>query len=261
MTTIALQDVLIPHGELVRDMEACRSASITPIRFGLIPFSDEITSDDDIHQNAVPFGSTKLIKLWRESKTPKGWRVFYDERRFDQRMWMEAISFAALNRPGMARVTELGAIKDVAWKEAVFVKPTNDLKAFAGMVVEAGETISERLAQGTQDSSLSDTQSVIWAPRQDITCEFRCWMHDDYLIDASRYRTGPKADPRVVSADERAMLRDVTAYLAKVFMPAMFYVVDIAVLPNGKRRVVEYNCINCSGRYESDRAKLFKAIA
>lgn len=260
MTTVAIQDVLIPHRELLRDLDACKEAGIVPIKFGLIPFSDEITSDDDLDQNAVPFGSVKLIRLWQQRKTPKGWRVYYDERKFDQRTWMHAVPYAALNNPSMARLATLGAIKNDRWKTAVFVKPTDDLKAFAGMVVEPGETIAERLAQTTQDSRLVDDQPVIWAPRQDIECEFRCWMHDDHLIEASRYRTGLRADHKAVTPEERAILQAVTSEIAEDFAPAMFYVVDIAFMPNGERRVVEYNCINCSGRYEADRGKIFNAI-
>ena len=260
MPVIALQDVLIPHSELVRDLKACADAGINPVTFGLIPFSDEITSDCDIHVNAVPFGSVKLVRLWQQRKTPKAWRVFYDEERFDQRTWAKAIGDTALNGPLKMRETVLGAVKDTKWSEPVFVKPANDLKAFAGMVVNTGETIAQRLAEGTQDSSLQDDQPIIWAPRQEIECEFRCWMHDDYMIEASRYKTGQKADHRPVSEDERLMLANKTAQIASWFTPHMFYVVDIAVMLNGDKRVVEYNCFNCSGRYAADRAKIFKAV-
>lgn len=163
----------------------------------------------------------------------------------------------ALNDTTLGRVTTLGAIKDARWKQSVFVKPTNDLKAFAGMVIEAGETIAERLAQATQDSSLSDEQPVLWAPRQDIECEFRCYMHKTDLIASCRYRTGLKADHKLTTPEEHERLRD---FVSWVYAPARFYAVDVAMMPDGTLRVVEYNCINCSGRYEIDRGKLFTAM-
>ena len=261
--TIAIQDVLVPHREIARDIDACRAVGIEPIRFGLIPFSDVISSDDpaDLERPAVPFGSTKLVKLWLAGKTPEVWRVYYSAQNFDQRYWLSQIGELALNGPSMARFTELGVIKDTVWKQPVFVKPTDDLKAFAGMVLEAGETIAGRLAQATQDSSLSDTQTVLWAPRQEIVCEYRCYMKaPGQLIDASRYRTGPRADHKPVIREERAILKAFVRRLAERYEPHRFYVVDIGLMPNRSHRVIEYNCINCSGRYESDRGKLFKAV-
>lgn len=262
MTTIAIQDVLIPQREIERDLAACREAGIEPVRFGLIPFSDEITCDnpEDLKRPAIPFGSVKLIRLWQQGKTPAGWTVFYDFVKFDQRVWLATIGEAALNGPKMTRFTELGAIKDCVWKVPVFVKPTNDLKAFPGMVVNAGESIGSRLAQATQDSSLTDEQPILWAPIQEIACEFRCYMHDDQMIEASRYRTGLRADHAKVSDYDRSRLRDFTGHLAARFIPARFYAVDVAFMPDNTTKVVEYNCINCSGRYEANRAWLFKQM-
>ncbi len=109
MLTIAIQDVLVPHREIVRDIEACRSIGIEPVRFGLIPFTDIISADDpaDLEKPAVPFGSVKIIRLWMQGNTPKGWRIFYDAERFDQRYWGAKIGKLALN--DATRCTDLGA--------------------------------------------------------------------------------------------------------------------------------------------------------
>lgn len=260
--TIAIQDVLVPHREIVRDIDACRAVGIEPIRFGLIPFSDVISVDHavDLHRPCVPFGSTKLIKLWLQAMTPKWWRVFYSPQHFDWIVWSKAIDKYALNDPTMGRACTLEAIQDLRWKEPIFVKPTADLKAFAGMVVNPGETIRERLAQATQDSSLSDHEPIIWAPWQEIDCEFRCFMGERTLIEASRYKTGDRADHKPVTDDERWRLRTFCNEVAQLFAPALFYAMDVAIMANGQMKVVEYNCINCSGRYEIDRSKLFKAV-
>lgn len=256
--TIAIQDVLVPHREVVRDLEACSRADIKPITFGLIPFSDEITGDFDRTVPAIPFGSTKLIKLWMQGKTPKGWCVFYNEENFDQRYWAPLIGDLALNP--YFEMARLGNVKEHTWPTAMFVKPTNDLKAFAGMVVEVGESIAERLAALTTDINLTDEQSIIVTPAVEIECEFRCFMQGPYLIEASRYKTGTRATHVVVTEDECEGLKTFTTRLAARFMPAKFYVVDVALMPNGSMRVVEYNCVNCSGRYEIDRAALFKRM-
>lgn len=66
--TIAIQDVLVPHAEVVKDLAACAAVGIRPIQFGLIPFSDEVTFNECDDRPAVPFGSTKIIRLWLDGK-------------------------------------------------------------------------------------------------------------------------------------------------------------------------------------------------
>ncbi len=128
------------------------------------------------------------------------------------------------------------------------------------MVVEAGQTIRERLAQMTQDSSLSDQQPILWAPIRRIEREFRCWMRGDELLQASQYKTGARADHRPVDGYDIYSVEAAAKDCAAHFTPAAFYCVDLGEVAPHDFRVVEYNCINCSGRYEIDRGNLFRAM-
>jgi len=132
--TVAIQDVLVPHAEIARDLDACSKSGINPVRFGLIPFTDDITCDDpeDLDRDAIPFGSVKIIRLWQQNKVPKSWHIFYDARTFDQTIYGPVLGFSlGLNYDHDTQL--LGTVKHKTWKSPVFVKPANDLKAFAGM--------------------------------------------------------------------------------------------------------------------------------
>jgi len=260
--TVAIQDVLVPHAEVLKDLSACKDAGISPICFGLIPFTNDVSVADeaDLAREAVPFGSTKLIRMHLEGKLPKGWKVFYDEHAFDQRHWGTLLGSLALN--GDATHHLYGNIKDWRCGGRTFIKPANDLKAFAGLIVEEGETLAERIAQQTTDMHLTGETPVILAEIQEINSEFRCFVNgDDHwstILGMSCYREDGKPNARTPTDSERIRLMD--AIVDTKYAPAPYYVVDFAFMADGSTKVVEYNCINCSGRYAIDRGKLFKAM-
>lgn len=260
--TIAIQDVLVPHVEVVKDLAACAAVGIKPIQFGLIPFSDEVTLNEPDDRPAIPFGSTKLVRLWLDGKLPKGWTIFYDEQAFDQRHWGTIISDLALNSG--ARPSCYGAMKDRQAPTRSFVKPATDLKQFAGLLLEEGETLAARLSLQTTDMHLTDDTPVIVAPFQEIVTEFRCFVRasdvgNAEIIEIGRYKTLGRSDQSKPNEQEFDKIRAVVS--ATRYDPAPFYVVDVAILQDGSAKIVEYNCINCSGRYGIDRGKLFQALA
>jgi len=256
--TVAIQDVLVPHTEVVKDLEACARIDMQPVCFGLIPFSDEITCETEggLDKPAIPFGSTKLIKLWLQKKAPKNWHIFYDPQTFDQSVYGPLLDDLALNADPDVKL--LGEVKHLKQHVTpLFVKPASDLKAFAGMVIEPGQSIAERLAETTQDCSLSDSEQIIIAPTQIILEEFRCYMRGPRMMGASRYKTGNRPTCAPVTNDEHEELWMFAYVVAKKWVPAAFYALDVARTPTGFK-VVEFNCINCSGRYAADRGRLFK---
>jgi hypothetical protein len=253
--TLALQDVLIPHSEFLRDMEACERVGLNPIRFGLIPFTDDITGDIDAPGPIVPFGSTKIIRMAMQGKLPPSWHVFYDEFAFTQPEWAAVIGEAALNYDAVW--TRLSQVKSADFTHQTFVKPATDLKAFAGMIVYPGETIEGRLSQTQTDHTLSEHEIVCLAPIKKILSEYRCWVIGEKVVGASRYRDNGRAETSPVEGETLVALSNFIEGLR--FSPSRAYVVDVADTPDGPK-VVEYNCINCSGRYAVDRGALFIAI-
>src|SRR5690349_15928072 len=119
-----------------------------PIYYGLIPFSNEITDAErfDDYDVVVPHGTVKLIKLWQNGLMPRSTKIFYHEPSFDQFNYSRLLpTYLLLN--GEAIYTTLGRIKDsvLNYRKPMFIKPTRDLKAFAGVIIEGGQTPGEEI--------------------------------------------------------------------------------------------------------------------
>lgn len=254
---IAIQDVLVPASEIDADFAAAKSGRIDHFGFGLIAFSNEVTGDFDRNGAAVPFGATKLIRMWRDGHLPPHWRIWYDEGGFDQANWSHKLGDLALN--ASATVTTLGAIATATWSEPMFIKPTRDLKAFAGQLLAPGESIAERLATLTTDSSLTPGEPVLMAPNVEVEREYRCWVIGGLLCATSLYADHGRRSVAPTTLDEHNWLAGVHDAIRRRHAPAPCYVVDIA--SNGGGRVVEFNCFNCAGRYAADRRFLFDMAA
>lgn len=245
---IAFQDTHLPLHEIMRDADECARVGLPFVSFGLL--DDGLRLGDDAGYDAVPFGSVKMIRLWMAGKVPPRWRVFFDPASFDQANWGPAIGERALNAG--AEVLALPDVIDRVFPVPVFIKPTADLKSFAGRVLPVGATLRQQSVAETSDA-------VLVAPVSDgIIAEFRVFVGPCGMVTASVYREHGETRPRPVTAAERDAL---AAYVQAIgYEPAPWYVVDIAATPIGLR-VIEFNCINCSGRYSSDRAALFAAIS
>jgi ATP-grasp domain, R2K clade family 3 len=256
--TIAIQSSRLTIDEVEGDMEACAALAIEPIHFQLVPFSDQIEGDLAYNGPVVPFGGTKLFGLWAAGKLPANWQLFYDERSFELDHWLPTIGRFAVNHD-----CEFARYQDVqqrAWTSAKFIKPANDRKAFAGIILEAGETLAEALRKVTTDDSLTGSQLLCIADLKQMGPEYRCWMVDGELVEASLYKVDGRhkiARPDLATVNA---LRSFCVQLEGTFRPHGAYVVDVVERVDRQFQVVEYNCLNCAGRYAADRAAIFQAV-
>ena len=248
--------------ELLEFQMSLREIGFDPLYYGLIPFCDDVTGAEgfDDYDVIVPYGTVKLIRIWQKGLLPKSVQVFYDEPSFDQFNYSRVIPPNLLLN-GEAKFTTLGQIKDWQMATDVFIKPTRDLKAFAGVVVSKGQTPGEEIFSKPQDSSLSDSEVVLIAPLRDIVKEFRNFVVDGKLIDSSIYKIGAKVTYERPSAEEFEQLHKFFEEVKSYYEPHDVYVVDFALLADGQWVVIEYNCLNCAGMYSVDRRKIFNAIA
>jgi len=261
MKTIAIQITNIREEDLLADKEALQSIGVDPICFGLIPFENEIIQAKDFERfdEVIPFGSVKIVRLWKAGHLPANAKIFYGcYDNFDQRFYSGKLRTLLLNFP--AGYCRLGEIKERLFGGSAFVKPVNDLKAFAGIIVAEGERISDRLAAGTQDSSLTDNEPILVAPLRPIIREYRSFIVDGRVIDSCAYKFGGMVKWAAASQDEKAELLAYHEEVSEKYRPGRTYVMDTARLPSGELKVIEYNCLNCSGKYACDRAAIYRSV-
>lgn len=259
----AYQSSYLSLNEIDKTQEALDEIGALYTEFGLVPFSDEIRfsehfptlKDSDIP--VIALGSTKLIKLWSQSKLPRNWFVYWNQERFDHRMQVGMIDDGMLNAD--AEEHSLPDAINLSFPTDRFIRPVNDLKLFNGQVLPKATTFHEHIETQTVDSEIYTTKEVfLSASVKQIVREYRCFVVDWRVVDLCLYKEDGRivANDRVLTGPHRIAIENA----ALQFKPSTVYVVDIAELPDGQHKVIEYNCFNASGYYFCNRAKIFRAI-
>lgn len=145
-----------------------------------------------------------------------------------------------------------------------FARPCLDNKAFAGQVFMRhswDEMIDDSVKKGlkhTQDNSLR----VVIAPIKNVAFEVRCWVVGGKVVTMSQYRFANRVTYKNV--DHYDWLRDKVQGFVDVFRPAEAFVIDVCeVIRDGMPndiKIVEINCINCSGYYDMNFQKLLGVL-
>lgn len=250
--------------ELLETQMALREIGVEPIFFGIIPFTTQVAGTEAFanYDKVVCFGSVKLIRLVEGGHMPPNSIIFYNEDDFDQLMYSKYFPDGILLNEN-AVYGKFGFLKDRPMSAVSFVKPSKDLKAFPGMVIEQGKTIAEEVFSRQVCSSFSenpDDEIVLIAPLKNIKKEFRNFVVNGEIIDSSVYKIGSKITYEIPTAEEREQICEFFNELKKHYEPHGSYVADFALLEDGSWKLIEYNCINCAGMYAVDRRKVFKAI-
>lgn len=244
--------------------------------FGLIPFSKEITNLENILEKDLTYiirGGTKLLTslsdienlselndfLSEEQKELSSFYIkklkegiFYDIQAFDQEFYRHK-SLPLLN--ATAEIIPYEDIKNTSFKEDMFIKPSRDLKAFNGGILEKEMTIKEFILNSMHQPFFEEEQIVI-SPLKNIYAEYRFFVVNKKVITGSQYRRGGYFN-------QSSLIDKIVFYVAQeyaeLYQPAEIFTLDIAETKNGFE-IVEYNCFNASGLYHSDGKKLFFEI-
>jgi hypothetical protein len=150
-------------------------------------------------------------------------------------------------------IQPFGQLKD--WdKVHYFIRPCKDSKIFTGRVFnqdEWNEFVRVTLTNG-HDNNIDQSTKIQAASVKTIYKEIRCWVVGGKVITAAQY-TGINLDDGHVEAKEFAQKMVDLHQIAEAF------VIDVCLCPAGWK-VVELNCINCSGFYGANVDKLLEAI-
>jgi hypothetical protein len=257
--------------EIEKTIRGLESAGLDWVNFGLIPFTKEITNLENIPKDrpVIPIGGTKVVDMYKDGLLPPNWHVFYDRVEFDQSWYSKVYGEQLLNAD--AQYLMYGMVADVVQTEPRFMKPSDDLKSFAGLIVEAGQTLRQAL-QSQTTQVIDDTDLVVSAPLQILGREWRMFIVNGVVVDISEYRDRGVIKAKVTSTSVKYMLRQMYLMYFRQKRQQQTYVMDVCeVFPythcgtpynSGREfRIVEINCFNASGLYEVDVAKVYGTLA
>lgn len=152
----------------------------------------------------------------------------------------------------------------VTFSEDKFIKPASDLKWFNADILNKGQTINDLLAGQTTMSEIHDDSfdtTVMVANVKNISnmIEVRTFVVDKQIVTGSFYG----ANHRKGTADVfSAVVSWGTTFLQeRCFLPAHAFTLDMCYnLDTQEIKIVEYNCLNCSGVYNSNLHVLIDSI-
>ena len=159
-------------------------------------------------------------------------------------------------------VESCSKIKDRKFNKNVFIKPVDDCKQFPGTFLPAGKSLSEILSTS---AILSDDwyncDVIVNHTVYEIQNEYRVFVVNGNIVAGSRYFTNGVLDIEQLDLSPDNFY----TYLLTTFIPwrqSRFntYVVDLAYIKGVGVKVIEYNCINCSGTYAADTQAIVDAI-
>jgi hypothetical protein len=193
------------------------------------------------------------------NKIKENVQVFYDADGFDQSFYMLNSGLRPHLLNGDATIADVRT--GLGWwsKDPIFIKPGSDLKLFAGVVIEPYTTLREELDKTGWDGAISEYDRIIIAPIKKILYEWRLFVVNGMVVASSQYKRHGKIehDVRVPGY----VIREAESFLIPLYKPdPVAFVMDVCLTDDGDIKIVEYNCINCSGFYQADVAELAYAL-
>lgn len=144
--------------------------------------------------------------------------------------------------------------------EYFFARPTGDTKSIKSQVYSAkGWKDLVELANSSVPVTPQSPRGarVLLATPKDTQQEVRCWVVNGKVVTASRYKLGFRVVKQ--NYDDESLFVDFAQSMVDKYQPAEAFVIDVC-LSNDELKVVEVNCINCSGFYHANMSKLVEAI-
>lgn len=239
-----------------QQIEAIKDLDIPYFMFGTIPHTTELTGWDNNFECVIPLGGTKIATMFAEGQMPPNAKMWYDSTKFDQQYYSAILGDEMFN--ANPEWTTFGQVCTRCMEYDAFIKPTSDIKTFAGTIVPAGHVLASYLS--TRDVRLVDSTPVMVAPYQPPPIsEYRCFVVDGCITEASKYMVGSKLAPTPLTDGEWRIVRTYFNRIKTKYEPAGVYVVDFAATSDDIK-VMEYNCFHASGIYTADMHETYSSI-
>lgn len=253
--TWIIQDTILNFKEHKKIAEAIRRLGYPMEAIGIIPFDNEMPKIEN-NGKLIFYGSTKLVEMayvrpeYRKS-------VFFSPGKFRWTNWAKEREGELINEAWEC-IPLCTFMKSMTFLDNndFFIRPVNDLKLFAGTVLNKFEFDDWYELASLNGEKFGIEQEVIVAPPLNIEEEWRFVIVDHEIIDGTRYyKNGHLSIDKVVPE-----VLEKAKEFAKGYTPNDVVVMDMGKLRDGTYGIIEFNCFNASGFYGHDLDKIFKAV-
>lgn len=178
--------------------------------------------------------------------------IFYHCELFDQAYYSQ-LDLPLLNKD--AFFLPIKDNKTKSFNVPYFLKPSKDLKTFLPGILQPGETI-QHFIENSQHLKQYDHELALLSPVKIILKEYRFFIVNKEIITGSQYKNGDIVEHKSFIPD---YMLDIAKQYAQLYQPHDIFTMDLAETEHGVK-IVEYNCWNGSGLYESNKIELFKSV-
>ncbi len=197
------------------------------------------------------FGSVRAARLATQMEWTPG--SFYGKNH-DFQIYKDHYRKNLLNYDSLLKDIE----DPIVWEpnEIKFIRPTKDSKVFNGKLYSKIKW--EDTVQMVKEKYLGVMPPVtiqVSSPKK-IYKEARIWIVDGKIVTSSYYKFG---DNVAWTEDVEPEGLEFAQRMADLYKVEKAFVMDICLTPDGWK-IVEINCVNCSGFYRGDLQKLVMAL-
>lgn len=282
MTTFLIQDTRNDH-TVELDVRACEELHIPYMTFGVIPTTNTITGLNDKldpYEEYIIRCGTSIVEILAkdlslsemniinsindedfEMRIRLGGGLWHNDTGFDQQHYSSNISLPLLNAD--AKFYSYEDAKHLVFDEPMFIKPSDDLKAFSASLLTPGFTLEQYINETMHQKTYLKSTVLIAPESPPIIAEARFICLNGKVLDGSFYRYRDKTKHVRIGRDYTELFTVAREY-ASLYKPDDVYSMDIAVLrkPNGEHdyKIVEYNCFNASGLYAMNIPLVFSHL-
>lgn len=241
--------------QTVKVVAALQEAKEPFILADINPATLEFEPPIQLSQDYIPYGSTSLMKIAKA----RNWPFYFTNDNFNVAVWAKKHT-KMLNNDAVTMT--LSAAKAIAEQfrasDGYFVRPLDDNKSFAGMVLEASDLVKwvNRLDENVCDVN-SSTLIALSKPKH-ILAEWRYFIVDSKIVSGSMYRLRGQST-KFTEEDDSKVLSE-AQNLANEWLPHPCCVMDIALADDDKPYIIEFNGINASGFYGHNVTAIVKAV-
>lgn len=254
--TWLLQGNLVNQDQMERvrqAVEACGDRWSTVI---VTPFTGETEFfDGEPPDDVIPYGSTALMK----QAIARKWSGLYFNDGFTVRQWVSNRTDMVNQAPSFMTILEASEASLTAGL-SYFVRPNEDLKAFSGAVLQ-GDELKLWMGRLVAEPSFDNDTTVCISLAREILAEWRWFVVGGEVVDGSMYRhAGVRSSSHETDA---AVVREAQRF-ADIWLPHPNCVMDTALIATergARLQVLEFNCLNSSGFYSHDIAKIVRAVS
>jgi hypothetical protein len=199
------------------------------------------------NNNVYVCGAIKMAKIAEQKNWYPG---SFLNANYNFSIWLRELKDELLNADCL-----IGTLLDldVSNLEKFFIRPTEDNKAFDGMIIERELFLSWRKSESKKEIQ---TLNVIVSSPKKIYSEYRFFIVEYRIVTASLYKV--QDNPLLSSHVPKNIVRYVESIIDR-WLPSSSVVIDVAVTDDGFK-IIEFNNINSSGFYAIDIDKYVCAI-